>query len=202
YGFPSAGERLGRLDEGVQIMRQAWERGRATLDGKHYRVDDAICAPRPSAGRIPLWIAGGGERKTLRIAAKYADFTNFDGTPEGFAHKSAVLQQHCTDLGRDYDSIVRSANYNVIVGETSAEVDRRLDALEQKLATYVPADAAKATMGAFRGMPAVGTPQQVIDNLSGMIDRGMSYGIFYFPDIAHDTAGLELFEQQVMPALR
>ena len=83
YGFPSAGERLARLDEGVQIMKQAWETGRATLDGKHYTVDDAICAPQPTAGRLPLWIAGGGEKKTLRIAAKYADYTNFDGTPDG-----------------------------------------------------------------------------------------------------------------------
>ncbi|MEE4026050.1 LLM class F420-dependent oxidoreductase [Gordonia sp. PKS22-38] len=202
YGFPSAGERLARLDEGVQIMQQAWETGRATLQGKHYQVDDAICAPRPDAGRIPLWIAGGGERKTLRIAAKYADFTNFDGTPEGFAHKSSVLQQHCADVGRDYDAIVRSANYNVIVAETEDEVQRRLDALEAHLAEHVHPEAAKATMGAFRGMPAVGTPEQVVENLTALVDQGMSYGIFYFPDIAHDTGSLDLFEQQVMPALR
>ncbi|NED61101.1 LLM class flavin-dependent oxidoreductase, partial [Streptomyces sp. SID10244] len=93
-----------------------------------------ICAPRPTAGRLPLWIAGGGERKTLRIAARYADYTNFDGTVDGFAHKSSVLQQHCADLGRDYESIVRSANYNVVIAETDAEVERRLDALEQRLA--------------------------------------------------------------------
>lgn len=92
YGFPTAGERLARLDEGVQIMKQAWETGRATLDGKHYTVNDAICQPQPTAGKLPLWIAGGGEKKTLRIAAQYADYTNFDGTPEGFAHKSSVLQ--------------------------------------------------------------------------------------------------------------
>ncbi len=202
YGFPSAGERLARLDEGVQILKQAWELGRATLDGRHYQVDDAICAPQPEAGRLPLWIAGGGERKTLRIAAKYADYTNFDGTPDGFAHKSSVLQQHCADLGRDYDSIVRSANYNVIIAESDAEVAQRLDALQARLAGFVPADVANATMSAFRGMPAVGTPEQVIENLSGLSEAGMSYGIFYFPDIAHDTSSLELFEHQVMPALR
>ncbi|MDL9948831.1 LLM class F420-dependent oxidoreductase [Gordonia sp. ABSL11-1] len=202
YGFPSAGERLARLDEGVQIMKQAWETGRATFAGTHYRVDDAICAPQPVSGRIPFWIAGGGERKTLRIAARYADYTNFDGTPEGFAHKSTVLREHCTDLGRDFDSIVRSANYNVVLAESDAEVERRLEALEERLARHVDPAAATASMGAFRGMPAVGTPDQVIENLTGVRDSGLSYGIFYFPDIAFDTSSLDLFVDKVMPALR
>ena len=70
------------LDEGVQIMRQLWTTGTATLDGKHYQVDGAIGRPLPlQDGGIPLWIAGGGEKKTLRIAAQYAQYTNFDGEP-------------------------------------------------------------------------------------------------------------------------
>ncbi|MDF6099815.1 LLM class F420-dependent oxidoreductase [Gordonia hongkongensis] len=202
YGFPSAGERLARLDEGVQIMKQAWETGRATLDGKHYTVDDAICAPQPTAGRLPLWIAGGGEKKTLRIAAKYADYTNFDGTPDGFAHKSSVLQQHCADLGRDFESITRSANYNVMLGETEADVERKLTDLEARLSNIVGPDAASGSLGAFRGMPGVGTPEQVAENLRGLADAGMSYGICYFPNIAVDREDLEMFEQRVIPALR
>ena len=92
YGFPSAGERLGRLDEGVQIMRDAWRDGKVSFAGKHYQVDGAIVAPTPLQDNgIPLWIAGGGEQKTLRIAAKYAQYTNFTGEPAGFAHKSEVL---------------------------------------------------------------------------------------------------------------
>lgn len=63
YGFPSAGARLGRLDEGVQIMRDAWRDGRATLDGKHYQITDAIVQPKPLQDNgIPLWIAGGARR--------------------------------------------------------------------------------------------------------------------------------------------
>ena len=102
-----------------------WTTGAATLQGKHYQVDGAICrrgrcrARLPgSPNGIPMWIAGGGEKKTLRIAAEYADYTNFDGTPEGFAHKSEVLRGHCADVGRDFDEIVRSANYNVVIGAT------------------------------------------------------------------------------------
>ena len=99
YGFPSAGVRLGMLDEGVQIMRDAWRDGRVSFpDGKHYQVNGAIVAPKPlQEGGLPLWIAGGGEKVTLRIAAKYAQYTNFTSEPEGFAHKSQVLADHCRD---------------------------------------------------------------------------------------------------------
>src|ERR1700748_472905 len=116
YGFPSAGVRLGMLDEGVQIMRDAWRNGRVSLAGKHYQVDDAIVAPKPLQDNgIPLWIAGGGEKVTLRIAAKYAQYTKLTGEPEGFAHKSEVLAGHCRDVGTDFDAIVRSVNVNAIV---------------------------------------------------------------------------------------
>ena len=122
-----AGDRLGMLDEGVQIMRQLWTTGTATLHGKHYQVDGAIGRPLPvQDGGIPLWIAGGGERKTLRIAAQYAQYTNFDATPDVFKRKSEILAEHCKDVGTDFDAIARSANFNVIIGETEKDVADKL----------------------------------------------------------------------------
>jgi F420-dependent oxidoreductase-like protein len=203
YGFPSAGERLGRLDEGVQIMKQAWTTGSATLDGKHYQVDGAICRPLPlQDGGIPIWIAGGGEKVTLKIAAKYAQYTNFDGTPEGFTQKSEILRAHCDTVGTDFGAIVRSANYNVAIGSTEAEVEQRLATLVERLTSHVGAEKAEAALGAFRDLPGVGTPQQIIEKLSVLKDKGMSYGIFYFPEAAYDLSGIEQFESEVMPALR
>jgi len=91
-------------------MHQLWTTGMATLSGKHYQVDGAIGRPLPiQDGGIPLWIAGGGERKTLRIAAKYARFTNFDATPDVFRRKSEILARHCKDVGTDFGAIVRSS---------------------------------------------------------------------------------------------
>lgn len=202
FGFPSAGTRLGMLDEGVQIMRQAWSEGVVSFAGEHYEVDGAIVQPRPlQEGGIPVWIAGGGERKTLRMAAAYADYTNFDGTPEGFAHKSEVLHRHCADIGRDPAEITRTANYNVAIAETEREVADRLAFLRDRMARYVGADEAERQLGAYEGLPAVGTPEQIVEKLTELKNLGMEYGIFYFPEIATDTSGLELFEREVIPAL-
>lgn len=204
YGFPSAGERLARLDEGVQIFRQAWTTGSATLDGKHYQVNGAIVRPLPAQpDGIPLWIAGGGEKKTLRIAAKYAAYTNFSGDPEGFAHKSEILRAHCADVGTDFDAIVRSSNFNVAIGRTAAEVEDRIAAQIARLAPFLGAEQAEAQVDQmFRGTAAVGTPEQIVENLTRVRHLGLGYAILNFPEAAYDTSGIELFEREVIPALR
>ncbi|MFG1795729.1 LLM class F420-dependent oxidoreductase [Nocardia sp. NPDC049149] len=204
YGFPSAGERLGRLDEGVQIFRQAWTEGTATLDGKYYQVDGAIVRPLPlQEGGIPIWIAGGGEKKTLRIAAQYAKYTNFSNDPTEFAQKSEILRAHCADVGTDFDAIVRSSNFNTVVGATEAEVEERLSAIQARLATALGDDKAKEYVdGMFRPSAAVGTPEQVLEKLSAVRDLGLGYAIFNFPESAYDTSGIELFEREVAPGLR
>ncbi|MET9487671.1 LLM class F420-dependent oxidoreductase [Nocardia sp. NPDC006630] len=204
YGFPSPGERLGRLDEGVQIFKQAWTKGSATLDGKHYQVDGAIVRPLPlQEGGIPIWIAGGGEKVTLRIAAKYAQYTNFSGDPAEFAHKSELLRGHCAAVGTDFDAITRSSNFNTIVGATEAEVQDRLAALQDRFTPSLGAEAAKGHVdNLFRTSPAVGTPEQVVEKLSRTKALGLSYAIHYFPELAYDTSGIELFEREVIPALR
>lgn len=200
YGFPRAGERIAALDEGVQIMQQAWRTGTATLDGRYYQVDDARVHPRPLQGSIPMWIAGGGERKTLRIAARLADYTNFDGSPEGFAHKSQVLRDHCAEVGRDYDDIVRSANYNVVIGRTESEVEDRLAWIGEHYGAVVPGRA-EETVEQFRSGPLVGTPEQIVERLRELEGLGMTYAITYFVEAAYDRSGIELFETEVVPAL-
>src|SRR6201996_5384379 len=203
YGFPRAGERLAMLDEGVQIMRQAWSTGRATLDGQHYQVDGAICQPLPlQDGGIPLWIAGGGEKKTLRIAAKYASYTNFDGTPEGFVRKSEILAGHCRDLGTDYDAITRSANYNVILGETEKEVQDRIAWIkDHMLRAGVPENVTEDRGNDFANGLLVGTPEQLVERLTQVNGLGMTYAILNFAEVAYDRTALNLFTEKVAPAL-
>ena len=159
-------------------------------------------SPGSPKNGIPLWIAGGGERKTLRIAAEYADYTNFDGSPEGFAAKSAILAAHCADVGRDFGTIVRSANYNVVIAEDDAGVQRRLEAIrEQYRSAGLTGDRLESTVASFASGPLVGTPEQIVAALSELADLGMSYAITYFVEAAYDLTGIELFERAVIPAM-
>lgn len=203
YGFPPVAERLARLREGVEIMHQAWTTGSATLDGEHYRVDGAIVRPLPlQAGGIPIWVAGGGEKVTLKIAAKYASYTNFTGTLEEFAHKSEVLRAHCDALGTDFAAITRSSNFNTVIGTDDADVERRLGAIETRLAPYLGPEKTAGYMAELRGpLAAVGTPAQVEAKLAERRELGLAYAIHYFPEAAYDRSGLELFAAEVMPAL-
>ena len=202
YGFPGAGDRIAALDEGVQIMKQAWETGVATLDGKYYQVDGARVHPRPlQLPRIPLWIAGGGEKKTLRIVARLGDYANLSGDPETFEHKSAVLEQHCRDVGREFGEITRSANYNVVIGETEADVADRLAWIGDVFRRTLPHRETEE-VDMFRRGPLVGTPEQIVEKLTALQGLGMTYAITYFQEAAHDTSGIELFEREVTPALR
>ena len=206
YGFPDAPTRLRMLREGVEIMHQAWTTGTATLDGEFYQVDGAIVRPLPLQGRIPMWIAGGGEKVTLKIAAQYAQYTNFNGGAEAFTHKSELLRGHCATVGTDFDAIVRSSNFNTIIGSTEAEVQSRIDAIEARMSGPLGEQKAAQYVAQYRspaavGEALVGTPEQVVETLQQRRALGLGYSIHNFPESAYDRSGVELFEREVMPHL-
>jgi F420-dependent oxidoreductase-like protein len=94
-------ERLDRFDEAVQILRSLLEQPRTTFAGEYFRLQDAPNQPAPVDGRLPLLIGGGGEQRTMRIAARHADHWNTWTTPDVLAHKVSVLRAHCAEAGRD-----------------------------------------------------------------------------------------------------
>lgn len=113
YGipFPSAGARLDLLDEYVRVVKSLLRQDTTDHDGKHFTLTDARCEPKPLQARLPIWIGGGGEKRTLRIAAEHADGWNVPFvSPEDFARKRSVLQQHCDAVGRDPSAIRCAVN--------------------------------------------------------------------------------------------
>lgn len=108
--FGTAGERLDRLEESCEIIRSLWTEPRTTFEGRHYTITDAVAEPKPLQERVPIWIGGSGRKRTLRIAARFADAWNASGgaSPEEFAELSAVLDGHCADVGRDPAEIRRT----------------------------------------------------------------------------------------------
>ncbi|GCE76812.1 LLM class F420-dependent oxidoreductase [Cellulomonas biazotea] len=100
--FPPLKERFERLEETLQISRQMWDpAANGPYEGTHYQLAETLCSPQPLR-RPEIMVGGGGERKTLRLVAQYADACNlFAGTPDDVAHKLEVLRGHCEDVGRD-----------------------------------------------------------------------------------------------------
>jgi F420-dependent oxidoreductase-like protein len=104
--FPPLVERFERLEEALQICLQMWSDNNGAYEGKHYQLAETLCEPKPvSQPRPRILIGGGGERKTLRMVAQYADVCNINGEPEEVAHKLDVLRRHCDALGRDINEI-------------------------------------------------------------------------------------------------
>ena len=130
FPFPPLGERFEMLEETLQIARQMWEGERGTegrFEGRLYTATRLMNSPQSiSRPRVPIMIGGGGERKTLRLVAQYADATNVFGGPEQIHHKYEVLRGHCEEVGRDYDEIERSNLQTINLGRDSAQqiVDR------------------------------------------------------------------------------
>jgi len=119
------GERLDWMDEAAAAMRTLLDGGTVTSppDG-HYQFDDLLLLPRPIQPRLPIMIGGGGEKKTLRSVARYADMWNAMGTPEVLRHKDEVLRAHCEAVGRDQAEIERTAGCKPIIRDTPAEARR------------------------------------------------------------------------------
>ena len=200
YEFPKPSVRLGQLEEGVQIMKRMWTEDVVHYEGRHYRLDGAICRPKPLQDpHIPIWVAGGGEQLTLRTAARHAQYTNFGLNLDQFIHKSAVLKEHCAAEGTSFDAIVRSKNCNIICAATEAEVEEKLARLKDKYLGVIPEARAEAQVNEFRQLS--GTPEQIVEKLRAWEAAGMSYAIVYFPDPGWDLEGLQLFGREVIPAL-
>jgi alkanesulfonate monooxygenase SsuD/methylene tetrahydromethanopterin reductase-like flavin-dependent oxidoreductase (luciferase family) len=104
--FPPVAQRFEMLEETLQICLQMWSDDNGPYAGKHYRLAETLCSPMPLAQpRPPILVAGGGEKKTLRIVAQYADACNLFGGPDEVAPKLDILRGHCDAVGRDYSTI-------------------------------------------------------------------------------------------------
>ena len=203
----------GPAREGVQIFRDMWTTGSATLDGKHYQVEGARCAPSSLQGDVRAGLRGqrhpdlGGGRwregDARASRREYADYTNFYDDAETFSRKSDVLRGHCREIGRDFDSIVRTGDFNVVIGETEADVEDRLRFHADLLRRGgVPEARIERQIANLRTQPAVGTPERIVggDARHGAARHGLR--ILYFQEAAHDRSGIELFENTVAPELK
>jgi F420-dependent oxidoreductase-like protein len=135
YGIPfyTTGERLRRLEEACQVLLALWTEPRASFKGVYYQLEAAPLSPKPVQEPHPeLLIGGGGEKLTLRIAARYADHWNAWGGPETLRRKIRILEEHCAAVGRDPARITRSANMPLLLTDRPEDVDRLVAAFMKR----------------------------------------------------------------------
>jgi F420-dependent oxidoreductase-like protein len=191
YEFPKASVRIGQLAEAVKIIKKMWTEDETYFEGQHYRVAGAINRPRPLQDpHPPLWVAGGGEKLTLRIVAEDADYSNFGGTTETFAKKSEILAQHCEAVGRDPTEIVRTMNFSGLVGADDDAVARAAAQSGQSPDQFLGSS-----------MTVAGSPQEMVDRLGAYKDLGCGGFLPYFPDAVWGDS-IERFAEEVVPHLR
>ncbi len=193
YGIPflPIKDRLDQLEEGVQIIRGLFTQDATTFHGKHYRVTDARCDPKPVQKRPRLWVGGQGEKRLLRITAQYADGWSVPFiSPEIYARKNRVLTQWCERLGRPPQDIVRTVNVGLAISHNEAEARRKRARLQEQFG---------AALAFLEPGMLIGTPQQVIDRIGEYVSAGADWIILALRG-AFDIEGLEVFIDQVLPA--
>lgn len=201
YGipFPPVKERFDRLDEAIQVMRALWTSDDARFDGRYYQLEGANLQPKPAAGRPPLLIGGGGEKRTLRLVARYANEWNaVNMTPDVLRHKLEVLDGHCATEGRDPAAIRHSMMAFALVGPTERELDRateRLMGIFGAPAGMSPADFRQAAKG--RGQ-IVGGTDEVVEALGKLAEAGLHEVQFQHFNFDDDTVP-EFLAAEVAP---
>ena len=173
YEFPPLKERFERLEDALNISRAMFTQESATYEGRHFRVDGALNAPRPIRGDIPILVGGSGERKTLRLVAQYADACNIFGDAERVRHLMGVLDAHCEDVGRDPAEITRTRLGTLAIAPTHEEAQRRLDAWP---------DRANMDPERLKMVLTLGDPDEVGEQAKALLAAGLDGLIFHLPD--------------------
>ena len=184
FDFPEPKVRIAMLRECVEIVRSMWTQEETTYDGKYYTMLRGNCDPKPlQKPHPPIWIGGGGEQLTLRVVARYADCSNFGGSPEEFARKREILKGHCVAVGRDESEIRKTWSPDVFIRRTEKEI-KAAGSLSLRADPFDD----------WQKNNLVGTVEQVSEKVQKYIDLGCSGFIPWCADYP-STETVELFAE-------
>ncbi|MEE9276843.1 MAG: TIGR03560 family F420-dependent LLM class oxidoreductase [Dehalococcoidia bacterium] len=193
YEYGRLGRRLDMLEEAVQIIRGMLTQERTTFEGKHCSVVNATCQPPPVQERVPIWIGGTGVKRTLPAVARYADGWNAAYIPpEEFGRLSRVLNDCCTNEGRDPASVRRSVNLAFALGSDKARAAK----IEEEARRQSGVVAERIAGGSL-----FGTPDDAADRIAQYIDAG-AQDINVALRVPWDEAALRVYVEEVVPAMR
>jgi len=198
YEFGTVRSRLDRMADTARILKAMWTEERATVEGIHWSVKDAVNEPKPLQNpHPPLWIGAQGEKVALRMVAEYADGWNHNRGPEVFDHKLAVLRDHCKRADRDPASVRISVERTCAIFENDDERNAYIE-------RYWPGSRPER-VNRFFAEHCVGTADEVTRELEFFVKHGAELIILWFQDLAHVGSGdsqAERFIHRVAPRLR
>ena len=183
YGwpFPATADRFALLEDALEFLPLLWGKGTPAYKGRVIEVPEAICYPRPLQEHIPILVGGGGERRTLRLAAQYADACNIIGDLDTVTHKAAVLRAHCEAVGRDPSAVEVTQLGTTLTGRDATELAASIDRLKPRNQS---AERYAASVNA-------GTVTDQIGRFRALADAGVGTVMTAFPDL--DEAAIERF---------
>ena len=198
--MPPTRERFDRLAEAIQVVRALWGEGPASFDGRHYRLSDAECYPKPAQRPLLVLVGGNGERRTLRIVAEHADEWNgIYLDVDGYRAKRAILERHCEAVGRDPAAVAHSLMLGYVIGRDPAELAARYSRLTA--ANPLAGRAGDPEEGLRRLRERgwlVGSPAEIVDSLGQLAEAGVGRVMLHHLD-KEDFEALDLLASDVLP---
>ena len=174
-----------QINEAVQVIRKMWTEDSPCFHGKYYSIENAYCSPRPYPVP-PLLIGGFGPKRTLKIVAKYADWSNiYDSDLDFCKSRLDTLREHCKTVGRDYDTITKTYICDCVALAPS----------------HQQAEAIKQASLFSQYQPMIGTPDELANQIQSYADLGFSHFMLRFADYP-GTDGVKLFIREVMPRFK
>jgi len=183
FAFPPVAERMARLEDALRICRAMFTETAPTVEGTHHRAREALNVPRPiRPGGIPILVGGGGERRTLRLVAQYADACNLFGDVPTIRHKLDVLARHCEEVGRDPSTITKTRLGGLVIAPTAREAERVAREAAERRGT---------DLDEYRRYTVVGDPDAVLEQARAYLDAGLDGLVFNIPN-AHELEPVRL----------
>jgi F420-dependent oxidoreductase-like protein len=198
YGMPflEPRERIGRMKEAVEIIKNLWTEEKANYQGKYYRINEAICEPKPlQKPHPPITIGGSGEKLMLKVTAQHADRYDWGYVPslELYKHKLAILENHCKVVGRDFHEIEKSCwlGGQMFIGPNQKELDEKVLQLKPK----------NFSLKDFRKINFIATPDECRQRIRQYTSLGVTYFMLFFGDLP-SVSGVKLFAKAVVNAMK
>lgn len=191
--FPSVKERLDGLEDAAIICKSMFQNEYTTYKGKIYSANNTLNSPRPVRGYIPIMIGGSGEKRLLKIAAKYADIIHIAGFPliPMLEHKINVIKKHCSNIGRNYEELILATGIRIIVRENEEKIIGEAKALASR-ANLNMKEAEKIVKSKFTG------PKNITETLKEYHKRGVD--LFTMPRLTIED--MKILAEEALPKLK